>query len=104
MSASFVNNCAKIMESILHLSFLLTFVQTSGMLSQNQSHHNIYIHPREVHRKDSRSLKIKLLDVINSGEVKREFMQPKKGWTGTSISNPIDGRVQLFWGMKPLTL
>jgi len=32
-------------------------------------------------------------------------MQPKKGWTGTSISNPIEGRVQgFFWGMRPLTL
>jgi len=42
----------------------------------------------------SRSLKIKFSDFVNSVEVSREYMQPKKEWTGTSISNPIDGRVQ----------
>jgi len=51
MSASFVNKTVpseKLMESVLHLSFLLSFVETSGMLSQNQFHHNHYIHPRTV--------------------------------------------------------
>jgi len=42
----------KSMESVLHLSCLLSFVETSDMLFQNQFHHNIYNHPREEHRKD----------------------------------------------------
>jgi len=41
----------KTMESVLHLSLLLSFVETSDMLFQNQFHHNIYNHPREEHRK-----------------------------------------------------
>ncbi len=36
-----------LMEYVLHFSFVIAFVDTSGMLSHNQFHHNMYIDPRE---------------------------------------------------------
>jgi len=109
MSASFVNNCTIREENQwnLYCIFFPCYLLLKQVICCSRINFIItfiIIQGRNI-GKFSRYLKIKFSDFVTSGEVNREKMHPKKGWTGISISNPKEGRVQgFFWGLRPLTL